>query len=397
MKHHIVNSYPLYLLGKPTIKIYTASVTNSFIQDYRVVNAYGQLTMNSIDTQVKISGYNGWQFASINAGNAMSAYSSDPDDPSEKVVEIQFNAGTRPYSTLSSTTTDCVLESGLIGNDPLNPITCYLDRTNNRILFFNVFWFTSTCLNFYYYATTNSDQENYDVLVTAWANPDAYNTGNWKLFSSQTDQNWNYDPIYYASNTGYNSLGGSERPFGNSVMDLSGDSSIDARRILTTSNNVRTEGYANVFFVSSIQIKIRLYASTTANFYKAYRTGFRFYTPRLMTTSCSSVSVWTSRWGTNNFNGNSASPGSFSVTCGNGGTNSRRFYAIFYMWYTTSADTYPYQWPNFSNGDTYEFTFTFSSVTNDGTNYPNYLWVSASMLFENSYWYYRESICGCCY
>lgn len=181
-------------------------------------------------------------------------------------------------------------------------------------------------------------------------------------------------------------------------MDLpTSDSSVGYRRILTTSNKVRTEGYANVFFVSSTQIKIRLYASNTAEFYKAYRMGFRFYTPRLMTTSCSGVSVWSSRWGTNNFNGNSRSPGSFSVNCGNAGSNTRRFYAIFYMWYTTTSDTYPYQWPSYSGGDTYEFTFTFSSVTGDVTNYPNYLWVSASLLFENSYWYYRESICGCCY
>ena len=72
------------------------------------------------------------------------------------MVEVQFYTN-KPYSSLSSTTTNCALESGLIGNDPLNPITCYLDRANNRILFRNVFWFTSTQLKFYYYATTNSD------------------------------------------------------------------------------------------------------------------------------------------------------------------------------------------------------------------------------------------------
>lgn len=82
MKHHIVNSYPIYLLAKPSTKIYTASVTTSFMNSYRVVNAYGTFSVNSIDTQVKISGYNGWQFVSLNAGNIMSAYASDPDDPS---------------------------------------------------------------------------------------------------------------------------------------------------------------------------------------------------------------------------------------------------------------------------------------------------------------------------
>ena len=152
-----------------------------------------------------------------------------------------------------------------------------------------------------------------------------------------------------------------------------------------------------MFYTSSTQIKIRLYASTSKSFHKVFRMGFRFYTPRLKTTSCSSVSVWTSRWGWNNFNGNAYNPGAFGVYCGNAGTNSRRFYAIFDMWFTTSHSRYPYQWPNYSNGDTYEFTFTFSSVTGDNVNYPSYLFASASMLWEESYWYYRNSVCGCCY
>lgn len=56
------------------------------MNSYRVVNAYGTWSVNSIDTQVKISGSNSWHFASINAGNIMSAYSRSDDDPSEKVI-----------------------------------------------------------------------------------------------------------------------------------------------------------------------------------------------------------------------------------------------------------------------------------------------------------------------
>lgn len=164
-------------------------------------------------------------------------------------------------------------------------------------------------------------------------------------------------------------------------MDLpTSDSSVGRRRILS-SNNIRTEGYSKITYTSSNQIKVKLYFSASRSMYKVYRMGFRFYTPRLMTTSCQSVSVWTSRWSWNNFNGNAYSPGSFGVYCGNAGTNTRRFYAIFDMWYTTSQSRYPYQWPNFGNGDTYEFTFTFSSVGGDNQNYPGYLWVSASMVW----------------
>jgi len=180
-------------------------------------------------------------------------------------------------------------------------------------------------------------------------------------------------------------------------MDLSTGSNGVGRTRILNNNNIRTEGYSTITYVSSTQIKVKLYSSVSRSLHKAFRMGFRFYTPRLTTTSCQSVSVWTSRWGWNNFNGNSYSPGSFGVYCGNGGSNTRRFYAIFDMYYTSSSSRYPYQWPNLSNGDTYEFTFTFSSVSGDATNYPNYLWVSASMLWEDSYYYYRSSTCGCCY
>ena len=171
MKHHLVNGYTMYMLMKPAIKIYTCTVDYTFMENYRVYNYFGTWSIYDMDTQVKINGWNGWQFASVNAGNAMttSNYSSDIYDSSEKVVEVQFYTN-KPYSSLSSTTTNCMLESGLIGNDPLNPITCYLDTTNNRLIFRNVFWFTNTRLNFYYYATTASDSYYFDVRVYVWAN-----------------------------------------------------------------------------------------------------------------------------------------------------------------------------------------------------------------------------------
>ena len=151
--------------------------------------------------------------------------------------------------------------------------------------------------------------------------------------------------------------------------------------MLSTSANTRTEGYADVFYLSSTQIKIRLYTTVSRTFNQVFRMGFRFYTPRLISTSCSSVSVWTSRWGTFPFSGSASSPGSSSSHCGNAGTNTRRFYAIFYMYYTTSNSQVSNQWPSFSGGDTYEFTFTFSSISSDGGSYIQYLWVTASMVF----------------
>ena len=72
----------MYLLRKPDFKEYTASVPASFVQSYRVTNVYGTWSLNSMDTQVKINGWGGWQFVSVNAGNNMGGYSMRTSDPS---------------------------------------------------------------------------------------------------------------------------------------------------------------------------------------------------------------------------------------------------------------------------------------------------------------------------
>ena len=241
MKHHLVNNYQLYLLMKPATKIYTCTVYSSWMDSYRVNNVYGAWSMYDMDTQVKINGWNGWQFASVNAGNSMSAMSTNVYDPSEKVVVVQFHTN-RPYSSLSSTTTHCMLESGLISNDPLRPITCTLDAANHRIIFRNVFWFTNTRLNFYYYATTNSDSTNFDLRTYVYANEQAFSDGNWKLYSSTTTQYWNYESISAASNSINYELNGAEKPFGNTWdrMDLPAGTNGGINTRIFNGHNTRT-------------------------------------------------------------------------------------------------------------------------------------------------------------
>ena len=111
--------------------------------------------------------------------------------------------------------------------------------------------------------------------------------------------------------------------------------------------------------MSSTQIRVRLYAATSRSFAQVFRMGFRFYTPRLISSSCSGVSVSTSRWGNLPFSGYASSPGNIASYCG---TSGRRFYAIFDMYYTTTNSQNHNQWPSFGGSDTYDFTFTFSSV-----------------------------------
>ena len=185
-------------------------------------------------------------------------------------------------------------------------------------------------------------------------------------------------------------------------MDLSGGNTGNTRILNTGSNNVRTEGYAQIVGLSSTSITVRLYGGiTNTNFYQSFRVGFRFYTPRLLPGSCSSVSTWTNRWGWTPFSGSARNPGAISMTCGTGGSGSRRFYVIYRMFFEANYDTWPYQWPNYYPGDYFDFYFTFSSVGGD-VSFPNSLWVSASWLWENSIYYYQNcGMCGnsnpCCY
>ena len=135
-----------------------------------------------------------------------------------------------------------MLESGLISNDPLRPITCTLDAANHRIIFRNVFWFTNTRLNFYYYATTNSDSINFDLRTYVYANEQAFSDGNWKLYSSTTTQYWNYESISAASNSINYELNGAEKPFGNTWdrMDLPAGTNGGINTRIFNGHNTRT-------------------------------------------------------------------------------------------------------------------------------------------------------------
>jgi len=176
-------------------------------------------------------------------------------------------------------------------------------------------------------------------------------------------------------------------------MDLTG-SYTGNTRILSSSNNVRTEGCAKILGVTSTTVTVSLYGAVFQSMYPVYRLGFRFYTQRFSVTNCigvtMTVSGWTSFSWTGSYNPNA---GSIQVAgIGNGQNNAaaNKFYTILYMMRYPSYTTWPYQWWDFSSsGTTYTFTFTFSSVQGDFSYKPNSLWISASMIWENSYWYYH--------
>ncbi len=131
-------------------------------------------------------------------------------------------------------------------------------------------------------------------------------------------------------------------------MDLPSGSSVTATRILGTTH-LRSEGGAQIIKLDSTNLWINLFANTNYNFQQVFRVGFRFYLPRLWTTTCVSVSMYSSSW--DNwfpFSGDAWYPGSSNKYCGNGGAGTQRIYAIFDMYATPSSTNELNQWPTFS-------------------------------------------------
>lgn len=69
MKHHIVNSYNLYLLAKDWSKLYTASASSSWLTTYRS-NQFGTISIDCIDVQSRYCGHWSWHYFSVNTANA---------------------------------------------------------------------------------------------------------------------------------------------------------------------------------------------------------------------------------------------------------------------------------------------------------------------------------------
>lgn len=215
----------------------------------------------------KTSGYSSWHYASINTGTAYNLALS-PADPSTMVVVVKFDYG-KTYSTLGSS---CVIEAGVWGNDPLNPVTCTTEPGNNRIVIQNVYRFSGSKLKFYYIGTMASSQSNFDVTVSAFADVNAFNDGNWPIYYSSTDSNYNLIGMLYNSNTGYAAKTASE------VTDLGNAYPANNYANIFGSGSVQRGGYTAITYVSSTQIRVTVYRDYNQDFSNVYRMGFRFYT-----------------------------------------------------------------------------------------------------------------------
>ena len=385
MKHHIVNGYYLYLLGRPWSKRYTCSASSSWIQTNRANNYFGTFTIDAIDAQAKYNGDWCWHFASINTKTAHDI-SLNTDDDSTMVIEVRMSWG-RTWSELSTTSTHCNIESGVIGSDALNPVYCVLDRNNGRLLIYNVYSLTNQYLKFYYYARTANSQNDYDVEVRAYANTQAFSDYNWPLFKSTTNTNYDLvNNVFYASR----SYSSTSDPLGTAYVRMDpSDGSYEAYTDILRSgiSTDRSGGYAQIISVSSTQIKVRMRLYSNRDFAdRTFRMGFRFYTERLTMSSCSSVSVWNSRHGTGTWGS-----GSWSRSCG---TSTRRFYVVWTFYRVAYTQN---QWPYWYSGDYTDLTFNFGSVGHHRSANPNYLHATATLVWETTRYHANDQgKCGCC-
>jgi hypothetical protein len=168
MKHHIINSYNLFLMAGTWTKKYTVGVDNSWVWTNRANNWFGQFTVNTIDVQTRQSDAWSWHYFSINTGTADST-NFNGKEPSETIIEITFNSG-RTFQDLHSSYTTCNIDTGVIGNSVMNPVTCVVDVSNSKIVLYNVYALTDAPLQIFYYAQMASSQSGFDVTIKAFAN-----------------------------------------------------------------------------------------------------------------------------------------------------------------------------------------------------------------------------------
>lgn len=196
MKHHIVNSYNLYLMASTWTKVYTVSADSNWITTYRANTAFTQFSVDTIDVQDRQAGQWSWHYFSINTANAY-LIKFNGMEPSELVIEITFNGG-KTFQALDSNNAICNIDSGVIGHSTVNPVTCVVDVTNSKIVLYNLYSLTNTQLRIFYWACMANSQSGFDVTIKGFANPQAYTNYQWPIFVNPTSNGWGLNTMWYS-------------------------------------------------------------------------------------------------------------------------------------------------------------------------------------------------------
>ena len=109
--------------------------------------------------------------------------------------------------------------------------------------------------------------------------------------------------------------------------------------------------------LSTTQLVVRYTATVVLDYYiQTFRLGFRFYVPRLTFGTMTGVSISSSE--------NNSPPWCLRGDCSTSyGADDRRFYVNFYMYKKVEWQN---QWRTWNANQYYDFTFTFSSIGDDG-------------------------------
>jgi hypothetical protein len=118
----------------------------------------------------------------------------------------------RTFQALSNSHTTCNIDTGVIGYDNLRPVTCVVDVPNSKIVLYNVYSLTNTQLKIFYHARMACSQSGFDVMVKAFANPQAYAETNWALYGSQTNQGWSLNRMWYSRHASWSVRHDSNNP-----------------------------------------------------------------------------------------------------------------------------------------------------------------------------------------
>ena len=362
-KHFLYNSFTVYLLKQPSFSVITCTVSLSWVQTHRMINEYNTPSLSKMDVDNRVRNTNSWHYISVYLGN-MGNLRLDEADSSDMIVAVKFVSNLL-YSSFHGSTW-CNIETGVSSVDRLRPVTCELDSTNNQIILRNVGKFSSDYLKLYYRANTiNGESSATTVEVRVYANSQSYATsGGWALFRGTTGS-YNLADVYFTSGS-WSSTSSPNHP---AYYDR-----------LITSGWTDTSGYAQILSVSSTQIKVRVRRGSAASFNNVYQMTFRFYTERLNFSGCQGVSFTSNRYSAN-----------FKSLSGCYGTD--RYFHTYYNFYSTGGNSWPYWYAN----DYFDFTFTFSSITGDVSNNPNFLFITSSINWYQSIYHHNDhGKCGCC-
>lgn len=261
MKHHIVNSYTMYLLAKDWTKVYSAYADYSWMVSNRAPNGNGltQFAVDMIDVQSRRCNEWSWHYFALNTGGAYNMALSGRE-PSEMVVEVVVNGG-KTWNALSSSYTICQIDSGVIGNDPLNPVTCFVDVANNRILIYNVYSFTSGQLQVFLYARMACSQSGFGATVRLFANQQALANYDWPIFYSATSAVWSLNAMFYASAT-FSAKQTNTEPAFNQMTPT--DSYTNTVNLFNGQS--ADSGYVQVIATTTTSITVRLYMNSDLGF-----------------------------------------------------------------------------------------------------------------------------------